>query len=129
MSETMVDAQLPLLSRSNWVTLVRQHVHPEMEPQIRRRQRRYYVDTGFVQLVFYFRSPTGGEAPVLREGALLQVSVGGLMVRSLNAIPIDTAVGLCVQFDGHEFALCGRVAHCTQSVSGHKIGIELIFPD
>jgi hypothetical protein len=66
--------------------------------------------------------------PVQRSGRLLNISPGGLMVKQREPIAGQTRVLVKIACDEGELALAGRVAHCTQTVDGYKVGVELLFP-
>ena len=64
-----------------------------------------------------------------REKMLVYASQEGVMVKNRGRIPARTPVWMEITLADDVFALLGQVAHCTQTVGGYKVGIELQFPD
>ena len=112
------------LSQEAWRVLLSQHiVVPEVEPPVRRLQRRYCLLWGSWRL--HYHGP-GGE-PVEASTLLLNAALAGVMVRSRRELPLNLAVVLTFCADDQECALPGVVAHCTETVGGFKLGIRLRF--
>jgi hypothetical protein len=119
-----VSEQLTTVSRERWQEILSQYVTPEIEPPIRRKTRRYGVEFGVVRLLY---EENGDSAE--RIVSLLQASTDGMMIK--NHKPIRTRTRLCMELTlgDDTVSLRGHVAHCTQTVGGYKVGIELEFAD
>ena len=60
----------------------------------------------------------------------MEISAGGISLKIEQMIPEGRHVDLELYLAGDDgFTLAGRVVHCTQSVSGFSVGIEILFPD
>jgi hypothetical protein len=59
--------------------------------------------------------------------ALLNASQEGLTTKGQTPITLNTEVVLELNPEGTPFAVRGRIAHCTETLGGFKIGIELRF--
>ena len=61
------------------------------------------------------------------SGQLLNASQEGLTTKGQTPITLNTEVVLELNPEGTPFAVRGRIAHCTETLGGFKIGIELRF--
>ena len=118
-----VETRLETPTRQRWREVLSQYADVEQCGQ-RRTDERYYIALGSVKLAF-----EEDGAPVERTGRMLNVSEGGLMIKQYQDVPSDTQLQIEATIGEESFALAGRVAHCTQTVGGFKVGIELKFPD
>ncbi|MFQ5412522.1 MAG: PilZ domain-containing protein [Phycisphaerae bacterium] len=59
----------------------------------------------------------------------LNVSVSGITAKGGLEIPMDSEVLLEMNPEGVPFVVRGRIVHCTQTVGGYKIGIDLMFSE
>ena len=97
---------------------------PDETPRHRRKHGRRGGSLGPVELAF----EQGGEA-VTRTGTLLNVSPEGVMIKQQDKIePGTTVVMKAIPWE-EMVVLKGRVIHCTETVGGFKVGIELRFAD
>lgn len=109
--------------RERWRRLVARHA--EAQPQdCRRGNERHYIGFGSARLWFE-------EQGVRQErtGNLLNVSDGGLMLKQYKEIPIGVTLTLEVLIGDEALQVRGRTAHCTQTLGGYKVGVELEFDD
>lgn len=118
-----METRLETPTRQRWREVLSPYADPE-ESGHRRNDERYYIALGSVKLVFEENG-----APVERTGRVLNASDGGLMIKQYQDIPSNTQLQIEATIGEESFALAGRVAHCTQTVGGFKVGIELEFPD
>ena len=93
-----------------------------------RRAHKRYQTPGAVRL----SSPSDADnqwSYIHIRGTVLDISEGGISLRSEQKIPEDSHVDLDVYLAGDDgLTLSGTVVHCTQSVDGFSVGIELQFP-
>ena len=115
------DQQTKLLDEVTWRRAIVDQVAAEADSHSRRHWSRCPV-TGEVKAEF----SVNGELRK-RSWDLLQVSVGGLTVRTGEEIAADTPVDLRVQLNDELLFCKGATCHCTQTVGGFKVGIRLIF--
>lgn len=124
------NTQLKPVRRSKWCDLIDRTFAAESEPPVRREARRYSVEFGEVRMVFVLEDENGDPTgPQAISTPLMQVASDGLMVRGHREIPIGTQMAMEVAFEGVEVVLLGKIAHCTNTVGGYKIGISLEFPE
>lgn len=116
--------QVTTISRERWQRILTRYVTPEFEPPIRRHSRRHGVEFGVVRLQYQ----ENGES-IDRTVTLLQVSEGGVMVRSHKPIKSRIRLRMDITLENDTVSLSGQVSHCTQTVGGYKVGIELSFRD
>ncbi len=109
------------ISYEDWQALLARLVSPEFEPQLRRTFRRY---------------PASGESkahwqangtPYKRTWRVLEVSTQGMTLKCHEAVAIDTIVDMMVNLDGQPVAVRAHVVHCTQTLGGFKVGVQLFF--
>jgi hypothetical protein len=106
---------------AGWEALVAKY--PERAtPEHRRQQRRRNTAIGTVQAVF----KQEGRLHV-RAGKVLNVSPRGVLVLQREDVSWGTKVVLQVRLGNTEALLFGKVAHCTETVGGFKVGVELRF--
>lgn len=117
------------VTRDEWLAVLGRLVRPEIEPLRRRKYRRYSIEPpsyGDARLSFRpGRSPT--TRPAVRSGPVLDISPAGMMVKTYSELPVGVQVSAQVVLDGLRLALRGRVVHCTNTLGGFKVGIELHF--
>ena len=82
---------------------------------------------GTAKLVFTMPGGTR-TLPVVLTAPILDISDGGLAVKTESVIIQKTGVGLDVNLEGRRMLLMGSVARCTSTIGGYEIGIELVFP-
>lgn len=108
-------------SRERWAQVLAQHKMVE-ETEYRRDDARRIVEFGSVRVIYQEWGSW-----VARSGTLLNASERGLMAMVKERVPSALQVRLEVTIRDETFALTGRVAHCTQTVGGFKIGFRLEF--
>jgi hypothetical protein len=64
-----------------------------------------------------------------RSGTVLNISPTGLMIKLFHKLTCGTRVVLRATIDEEDVLLHGRVIHCTATVGGFKLGIELEFAE
>ena len=65
----------------------------------------------------------------MRPGTVLDASTTGIMIRQREEMDVGTLVIVRAVLDDQDVAIAGQVMHCTQTVGGYKVGIELHFLD
>lgn len=117
---TTVDV-LPFLSNDQWNNLLTRVVAPELGKNLRRGTRRY---------------PVMGEAKLSYEKDgrnyrrtfdVINVSRGGLTLKGYDEVKVDTCIDVKVTLGPHVARVKAKVVHCTGTLGGFKVGIELIF--
>ena len=117
---TAVDTS-PVLNNDQWNNLLTRVVAPELGKNLRRGTRRY---------------PVMGEAKLTYEKDgrnyrrtfdIINVSRGGLTLKGYDEVKMDTLIDVKVTLGPHVARLKAKVVHCTGTLGGHKVGIELIF--
>jgi len=108
-------------SRGDWEALVAQHPE-EVTPEHRRQDRRRYTPLGSARLVF-----KQDGRPQVRGGKVLNVSSRGMLVWQREDINWGTKVVVQARLGETDTLLFGHVAHCTETVGGFKVGVELQF--
>lgn len=116
--------ELSVIERNRWCDVIAQHVQPELEPPVRRRARRYGIEFGLARL----RDPNAS-ASVPCTATVLQVSEFGLMLRNHEELAKGAEIWIEVLLGDETCSLYGVVRHCTETIGGYKIGVELFFPD
>jgi hypothetical protein len=119
---TQVNDSATLATRKEWLHVLQENVVAEIEPNYRRKHRRYSVfgevkATGIVD-----------DAPFKRTWTLTEISAEGITAKSDNEIPVGIRLELAVNITGTPLFLRGQVTHCTQTVGGYKVGIWLDLP-
>ena len=116
-----------LTSRDEWLGILARHGVGGCDPVRRRGQLRTDVEWGMATV-----SVAGQERPAAAPPltmTILDISSGGLRLRSFEPLPRGTGVGLAVSLGEDEAWLQGFVMHCTPMLGGHKVGVELYFGD
>lgn len=103
------------------------HIAPQMDDAERRVEQRHDVLLGQVLMV-YAVDAGGSRATRILEAPLLQVSSGGLMVRSPIWFDVGARVALELTYLRESFRLVGRVRHASNTIGAYKIGISLEWP-
>lgn len=114
-----------------WMAVLYRHFPLEQEPVYRRAYqrefRRYDTYSGAASLEYMQDAGGGARKMVRRWGAVLDVSPRGLMVRLREQVRESTPVQLEIALENEVVHAQGIVRHCTQTVGGYKVGIELCF--
>jgi hypothetical protein len=113
------------LSREVWIDLLARAIQaPQTEPPVRRRSRRYNVCLGGAWRLVYQKAGRLVELGV----RLLNASADGVMLLCRSEVPvrIPAVVAFTSAAEG-EYMLTGEVRHCTSTVGGHKVGVQLHF--
>lgn len=117
-----------LTSRDDWLAIVRRNGRDEVETtHIHRAMERSGVESGLATIsVAGLHRPA--DAPPLMM-TVLDISAGGVMLRSFDPLECGAGVGLLLSLGDDEAWLQGFVMHCTPMLSGHKVGVQLCFDD
>ena len=118
--------QIETISQEQWREIVAGYAEPHEEPKVRRTARRFPVSYGRVKLLFVLEC-AGVRRPQRWDAALLQLSDHGLMVRTERELPAYIGVAVQVALEDETATALGRVVHCTSTIGGYKVGIELSF--
>lgn len=109
------------ITAEEWRDVLVRKVAPEFEPHLRREYRRYPVQGEVIAHYTY------DERTFKRTWPLLEISLGGITAKAYHEIPADINAMLEVRIDGDTYPVAGRVRHCTSTLGGFKIGIQLRF--
>ncbi len=109
------------MRRDDWLKLLAGLVGSEFEPPVRRRTRRYPLKVAGCRLLHHNKH---GRATATRAW-LMQVSAGGVMILCEAEVPRGAPVLLECPLPRGPIVLTGQVVHCTSTVGGNKIGIQL----
>ena len=109
--------------RNDWLKLLAGLVGSEFEPPVRRRARRYGLTVAGCRLLHH----TKHGRPTATRAWLMQVSAGGVMILCEAEVPPGAPVILECPLPKRPIVLTGKVVHCTSTVGGNKIGIQLAF--
>lgn len=63
-----------------------------------------------------------------RTARITEVSVGGVTCWTDAEVPVCVKVTFQFHPENEPIRLRGKIVHCTQTVGGYKVGIELEFP-
>ena len=125
---TKAEANSGPITREQWAGVVARNKCKPVRPHGRRQHERFCPAMGTVKLVFTL--PNGPRSvPVVRTVPILDISEGGLAVKSDTMVPLRTGVGLDVDLEEQPLLMMGKVARCTSTIGGYQIGIELVFPE
>ncbi len=118
-----MEASLELATRACWLeALACQPLADGSE--YRRQEQRHCLVISNVKLA----CEQCGHSAVLR-GTLMNASASGVLIRQRQQTAPGTLVVISIPLDAELLLLAGEVVHCTQTVGGYKIGIELRFAD
>jgi hypothetical protein len=121
MEPSDMETAAKITARKRWEELLARY--PEAPaPEHRRTSPRRDSGGDRVELTF----ERDGQAAV-RGGRLLNASSEGVMIGQREELAPGTAVRLHVMLGEVAARLDGRVIHCTQTVGGFKVGIQLLF--
>lgn len=115
------ETETRFISKAYWKRFLQRTVAPEPKSDTQRSTPRYPLP-GDIKVTF----ENAGETSVRRLG-LLNASEDGLTTKGQTQIPPDTEIVVELNPEGTPFAVRGRIAHCTETLGGFKIGIELRF--
>ncbi len=108
-------------TRGEWLTFVKR----QLEPQTRRAPHRNEERMPFACEVIL--APGGEDGGTRRRLTLLNISNSGLMLKGETEIEEKTEVLIEINPDGNPFHVVGVICHCTQTLGGFKIGVNLKF--
>ena len=108
-------------TREEWLRLVERHMLTH-KPDTRRTHQRAPVPPSPMLLAFELAG-----RHVKDNGTVINVSADGIMFRRQKPIRDGLHVVIRLKLDGGLVLLHGSVAHCTQTVSGYSVGIQLVF--
>ena len=115
------ETETSFISGAYWKRFLKRTVAPEHKSDIQRAEPRYPL-SGETKVSFEDADETS-----VRRLALLNGSQDGLTTKGQTPIALDTQVVLEMNPEGTPFTIHGRIIHCTETVGGYKIGIELRF--
>lgn len=118
---TMNETAAGPITRRQWREVLARSVAAELEPMLRRQFRRYAV-RGEARATWLHDGTTFS-----RTWSILDISVQGMMVKAYEDVPTDVRLNLMVNLDGTPMPMVGRAIHCTQTLGGWKLGVELVF--
>ncbi len=124
---TQQQSDLRPITRGQWLKVVADRGVNSTEPLGRRAHRRYQT-SGVARLSSPPDANNSGNW-IHTRARVVGISAGGISLRSYQAIPENSPVDVELYMADYAFTLSGTVVHCTQSVSGFRVGIELQFPD
>ena len=108
-------------TRGEWLAFVKR----QLEPLTRRAPHRNEERMPFVCEVILV--PGGEGAGVRRRLMLINISNSGLMLKGETEIEEGIEALIEINPDGKPFHVVGVVRHCTQTLGGFKIGVNLRF--
>ncbi|MFQ5502903.1 MAG: PilZ domain-containing protein [Phycisphaerae bacterium] len=111
-----------LITKDYWWRFLQRTVAPGNTRDVRFRRSQRYPLQGELKLTV-----DGHEEMGFWSLALLEVSLEGLSAKASYDIPVDREVIIELNPDAAHIVMKGRVIHCTQTIGGYKVGIELIF--
>jgi hypothetical protein len=109
------------IDEQSWAAIVARNA--EMDPQILVKRGAERYDVPFGQVTVYFRD----EPRRPFTATLMQVSLGGLMLRTFDRIPSTAKAALHILVGDDECVVHASAVHCTDTVSGYKVGFQLEF--
>lgn len=124
----MLTQSEPVLTWSGWISILSRNFDMDVEKLHRREYLRYAVDGGVANAVFD-GAPEGFEVPKPNSMTLIDISPTGIMARAFMEYECKTTAMLELFFANEHCRARGRVAHCTRTLGGFKIGFELLFDD
>jgi hypothetical protein len=75
----------------------------------------------------YYTAQDGTEIKTYAN--IRDISITGIGLLTKNGIPIGTPAELLLPLEDGYYAIGTRIAHCTQTIGGWKIGCQLLIPD
>jgi hypothetical protein len=115
-------------TQQQWREAVEKHADLDIDASWRRTNERFSVGIGNATIVLSKPAQLGA-GNVVRDAILLNISADGLMLKAQTNLPEDIGVGINLAMGDDTFTLVGRIAHCTQTLGGFKVGVELKFSD
>ncbi len=115
-------------TREQWARVLHRLDLIPTDEDFRRRQPRYGVVWGEVQIEFHPHNDPS-QPPIRRSAPIYDISLDGLMARCLKPIEPRTQVLLHIEIDQQQVTLRGVVRHSTQTIGGYRVGIELRFDE
>ena len=113
-----------LLSRADWCAWIAHVPAPAHEIGAKRRAVRRALTHGPVELRY-----TAEGHPSRQLGWIMEVSDAGLMVRCPQPVPAQTPVEVTWEDANARFGVRGVIIHCTETVGGFKLGVQLQLPE
>ncbi len=110
-------------SRDYWRRFLTRAVAPQSVRDARRVVKRYPL--AMAGRIFYAE----GDHMKREEFAIIEISPTGVTGLCREEIPWHAEVCIEVNPEGTPFALQGLARHCTSTVGGYKVGVELVFDD
>lgn len=108
---------------ARWVEVISKLCEPEVEPRYRRAHRRYPCN-GEIKVWL-----TVDDCDTRQTWAMTQVSSEGISAIAPNEVPELVRVTIQWIQEHETIILKGRVRHCTQTIGGYKVGVQLSFSE
>ena len=118
-------------TREEWLEIIENN-QLDRRSERRRTQPRIPVPPRQISLAFELAGRPVKELagrPVKDNGTIVNISSGGIMFKRSRPIRDGLHVVLRVQLPEGLALLHGDIAHCTQTMGGYHIGVELMFDD
>jgi len=113
----------PALTNDQWNELLTRVVAPELGKNLRRGTRRYPI-IGEAKLTFEKDGKT-----YRRTFDVINVSRGGMTLKGYDEVKADTVIDVKITLGPHVAPLKAKVVHCTGTLGGFKVGVEILFKD
>jgi len=121
--ETTTVDLMPALTNEQWNDLLTRVVAPELGKNLRRGTRRYPV-MGEAKLTYEKDGKT-----YRRTFDIINVSRGGMTLKGYDEVRADTLIDCKVTLGPHVAPVKVKVVHCTGTLGGFKVGVEILFRD
>lgn len=113
------------VTSEEWVGVVDAVASGVPKPDCRRQDLRHPMSFGLA--IVSYTNRLSRAAHRYTDMAVLDLSRTGLMLRSQHDIPRNAEVEIDIDLWEWRGMLRARVAHCTQTLAGYKVGLELVF--
>lgn len=113
------------VSQAEWASVIEAIASSSSLPEHRRHELRHVMNFGLAILTY--DDPSTGRPHRDTGVAVIDLSLTGMMLRARHDLPRHTPIEIDLDLWEWRGYLRGEVAHCTQSLSGYKLGIELNF--
>ena len=114
---------MPALTHEQWNELLTLVVAPELGKNLRRGTRRYPV-MGEAKLTYEKDGKT-----YRRTFDIINLSRGGMTLKGYDEVKADTLIDCKVTLGPHVAPVKAKVVHCTGTLGGFKVGVEILFRD
>jgi|GEM_PF-3074542 len=114
------------IEERDWVEFTTGHDAVDDFSEYRRTEPRFAVEFGTAKLD-YVVDDEDGRRSVTRTLSVVELSAGGLTLRSHCDIAVGTELAIEVIIDDLCGELRGRIAHSTGTIGGFTVGVKLDF--